>query len=65
MPMVVHPGVWARRRMAMAAGGPEERPTLSKRALTSEGFDVIERFRNLNMWLLRRAHENANMRALT
>jgi 7,8-dihydropterin-6-yl-methyl-4-(beta-D-ribofuranosyl)aminobenzene 5'-phosphate synthase len=42
-PMVVHPLVWARRRMALPGGGPEELPTLSKRALTSEGFDVIER----------------------
>src|SRR5215813_2587400 len=43
MPMVVHPGVWTRRRFALPGGSPEEWPTLSKRALTSEGFDVIER----------------------
>jgi 7,8-dihydropterin-6-yl-methyl-4-(beta-D-ribofuranosyl)aminobenzene 5'-phosphate synthase len=43
MPMVVHPLVWTRRRLAAPGGSPEELPTLSKRALTSEGFEVIER----------------------
>jgi 7,8-dihydropterin-6-yl-methyl-4-(beta-D-ribofuranosyl)aminobenzene 5'-phosphate synthase len=43
LPMVVHPGVWTRRRLALPGGSPEEWPTLSKRALTSEGFEVIER----------------------
>jgi 7,8-dihydropterin-6-yl-methyl-4-(beta-D-ribofuranosyl)aminobenzene 5'-phosphate synthase len=43
LPMVVHPRVWTRRRMTLPGGSPEEWPTLSKRALTSEGFDVIER----------------------
>jgi 7,8-dihydropterin-6-yl-methyl-4-(beta-D-ribofuranosyl)aminobenzene 5'-phosphate synthase len=43
MPMVVHPLVWTRRRMALPGRGPEEWPTLSKRALTGEGFEVIER----------------------
>jgi 7,8-dihydropterin-6-yl-methyl-4-(beta-D-ribofuranosyl)aminobenzene 5'-phosphate synthase len=43
LPMVVHPGVWTRRRFALPGGSPEEWPTLSKRALISEGFDVIER----------------------
>jgi 7,8-dihydropterin-6-yl-methyl-4-(beta-D-ribofuranosyl)aminobenzene 5'-phosphate synthase len=43
LPMVVHPLVWTRRRFALPGGGPEEWPTLSKRALTTEGFDVIER----------------------
>jgi 7,8-dihydropterin-6-yl-methyl-4-(beta-D-ribofuranosyl)aminobenzene 5'-phosphate synthase len=43
MPMVVHPLVWTRRRLAPPGGSPEELPTLSKRALTSEGFEVIER----------------------
>jgi 7,8-dihydropterin-6-yl-methyl-4-(beta-D-ribofuranosyl)aminobenzene 5'-phosphate synthase len=37
------PWVWSRRRFALPGGSPEEWPTLSKRALTSEGFDVIER----------------------
>jgi 7,8-dihydropterin-6-yl-methyl-4-(beta-D-ribofuranosyl)aminobenzene 5'-phosphate synthase len=43
LPMVVHPRVWTRRRFPLPGGSPEEWPTLSKRALTSEGFDVIER----------------------
>jgi 7,8-dihydropterin-6-yl-methyl-4-(beta-D-ribofuranosyl)aminobenzene 5'-phosphate synthase len=43
MPMVLHPLVWTRRRLALPGASPEEWPTLSKRALTSEGFDVIER----------------------
>jgi 7,8-dihydropterin-6-yl-methyl-4-(beta-D-ribofuranosyl)aminobenzene 5'-phosphate synthase len=43
MPMVVHPGAWARRRLAPPGASPEEFPTLSKRALTGEGFDVVER----------------------
>lgn len=43
IPMVVHPRVWTRRRFALPGRSPEEWPTLSKRALTSEGFDVIER----------------------
>jgi 7,8-dihydropterin-6-yl-methyl-4-(beta-D-ribofuranosyl)aminobenzene 5'-phosphate synthase len=43
LPMVVHPWVWARRRLALPGGSSEELPTLSKRALISEGFDVIER----------------------
>jgi 7,8-dihydropterin-6-yl-methyl-4-(beta-D-ribofuranosyl)aminobenzene 5'-phosphate synthase len=42
LPMVVHPLVWTRRRLTLP-GGTEELPTLSKRALSSEGFDVIER----------------------
>jgi 7,8-dihydropterin-6-yl-methyl-4-(beta-D-ribofuranosyl)aminobenzene 5'-phosphate synthase len=43
VPMVVHPLVWTRRRLALPGGSPEEFPTLSKRALTGEGFEVIER----------------------
>ena len=43
LPMVVHPLVWTRRRLALPGGGADDWPTLSKRALTSEGFDVIER----------------------
>jgi 7,8-dihydropterin-6-yl-methyl-4-(beta-D-ribofuranosyl)aminobenzene 5'-phosphate synthase len=43
MPMLVHPLVWTRRRLALPGRRPEELPTLSKRALTSEGFEVIER----------------------
>jgi 7,8-dihydropterin-6-yl-methyl-4-(beta-D-ribofuranosyl)aminobenzene 5'-phosphate synthase len=43
MPIVVHPQVWTRRRFAMPGGSPDEWPTLSKRALTGDGFEVIER----------------------
>jgi 7,8-dihydropterin-6-yl-methyl-4-(beta-D-ribofuranosyl)aminobenzene 5'-phosphate synthase len=42
LPMTVHPLVWTRRRMALP-GSTEEWPTLSKRALLGEGFEVIER----------------------
>ncbi|GAA3580416.1 MBL fold metallo-hydrolase [Kribbella ginsengisoli] len=42
MPMVLHPEVWTRRRL-LAPDGGYEMPTLSRRALTGEGFDVIER----------------------
>lgn len=43
MPMVVHPQAWTRRRMAAPGSNANEFPTLSKRALATEGFDVIER----------------------
>ena len=43
LPMVVHPLVWTRRRIAPPGGPADDLPTLSKRALTAEGFDVIER----------------------
>jgi 7,8-dihydropterin-6-yl-methyl-4-(beta-D-ribofuranosyl)aminobenzene 5'-phosphate synthase len=43
MPMVVHPLVWTHRRLVARGGGADEMPTLSKRALTAEGFEVIER----------------------
>ena len=43
LPMVVHPQVWTRRRLAVPGREPEELPTLSKRALGREGFEVIER----------------------
>jgi 7,8-dihydropterin-6-yl-methyl-4-(beta-D-ribofuranosyl)aminobenzene 5'-phosphate synthase len=43
LPMVVHPWVWTRRRIAVPGREPDELPTLSKRALTSEGLEVIER----------------------
>ncbi|WP_370367509.1 MBL fold metallo-hydrolase [Catenulispora sp. GP43] len=42
LPMVVHPQVWTRRRLT-APGADFDLPTLSKRALTGEGFEVIER----------------------
>lgn len=43
LPMVVHPGIWTRRRMAIPGRDPEELPTLSKHALNAEGLTVIER----------------------
>jgi 7,8-dihydropterin-6-yl-methyl-4-(beta-D-ribofuranosyl)aminobenzene 5'-phosphate synthase len=43
LPMVVHPMIWTRRRLAVPGREPEELPTLSKRALEGEGFTVIER----------------------
>jgi 7,8-dihydropterin-6-yl-methyl-4-(beta-D-ribofuranosyl)aminobenzene 5'-phosphate synthase len=42
MPMVLHPHVWTRRRL-LTPDGAHEMPTLSRRALTGEGFEVIER----------------------
>jgi 7,8-dihydropterin-6-yl-methyl-4-(beta-D-ribofuranosyl)aminobenzene 5'-phosphate synthase len=43
LPMVVHPMIWTRRRLAVPGAEPDELPTLSKSALSAEGFDVIER----------------------
>ncbi|WP_028931581.1 MBL fold metallo-hydrolase [Pseudonocardia asaccharolytica] len=43
LPMVVHPLVWTRRRLAVPGQDMFELPTLSKRALNGEGFEVIER----------------------
>lgn len=43
LPMVVHPQVWTRRRLAVPGRPAEELPTLSKRALDGEGFEVVER----------------------
>ena len=43
LPMVVHPKIWTRRRLAVPGREPLELPTLSKRALEGEGFAVIER----------------------
>jgi 7,8-dihydropterin-6-yl-methyl-4-(beta-D-ribofuranosyl)aminobenzene 5'-phosphate synthase len=45
LPMTVHPLIWSRRRLAVPGLDPFEMPTLSKRALESEGFEVIERRR--------------------
>lgn len=45
LPMTVHPLVWSRRRLAVPGLEPADMPTLSKRALAAEGFDVIERRR--------------------
>jgi len=43
LPIVVHPLVWSRRRLAIPEMPAIELPTLSKRSLEAEGFDVIER----------------------
>jgi 7,8-dihydropterin-6-yl-methyl-4-(beta-D-ribofuranosyl)aminobenzene 5'-phosphate synthase len=43
MPMVVHPGLWTRRRLAVPGGEPAELPTLSRSSLENEGFAVLER----------------------
>jgi len=43
VPMVVHPLVWTRRRLARPGRKADDWPTLSKRALAGEGFEVIER----------------------
>jgi 7,8-dihydropterin-6-yl-methyl-4-(beta-D-ribofuranosyl)aminobenzene 5'-phosphate synthase len=43
LPMTVHPLIWSRRRIAAPGVDPFEMPTLSKRALNNEGFEVIER----------------------
>ncbi|HVV21104.1 MAG TPA: MBL fold metallo-hydrolase [Pseudonocardiaceae bacterium] len=43
LPMVVHPLVWTRRRLAVPDRPADELPTLSKAALAGEGYDVIER----------------------
>jgi 7,8-dihydropterin-6-yl-methyl-4-(beta-D-ribofuranosyl)aminobenzene 5'-phosphate synthase len=43
LPMVVHPNVWTRRRLMMPGHTAHELPTLSRRALGGEGYEVIER----------------------
>ena len=43
LPLVVHPRVWTRRRFAPPNGPTWELPTLSRRAVEGEGFELIER----------------------
>ena len=43
LPITVHPLIWTRRRLAVSGADPFDMPTLSKRALENEGFEVIER----------------------
>jgi len=43
LPMVVHPLVWTRRRIAVPGQDVFELPTLSRRALADEGIEVVER----------------------
>ena len=42
MPMVIHPLVWTRRRLSVPSGA-FEMPTLSRKALQEEGFEIVER----------------------
>ena len=42
IPVVVHPLLWSRRRLAIPGIDPIELPTLSKRALEGAGFDILE-----------------------
>ncbi|MFV0524795.1 MAG: MBL fold metallo-hydrolase [Acidimicrobiales bacterium] len=43
LPIIVHPLVWSRRRVAIPGLPEMELPTVSKRALEQEGLEVIER----------------------
>lgn len=43
LPIVVHPLVWSRRRLAIPEMPAVELPTVSQRSLEDEGFEVIER----------------------
>ena len=43
LPMVLHPRAWTRRRTVLPGGDARDMPTLSRRALTAEGFEVVER----------------------
>ena len=42
LPVLIHPGFWARRRLAIPGGEPFELPTTSRRALEEVGFGIIE-----------------------
>ena len=42
IPVVVHPLLWSRRRLAIPGIDPIEIPTMSKRALEGAGFETIE-----------------------
>lgn len=43
LPLVLHPLVWTRRRLALPGRPAWELPTLSRSAVEAEGFEVIER----------------------
>jgi 7,8-dihydropterin-6-yl-methyl-4-(beta-D-ribofuranosyl)aminobenzene 5'-phosphate synthase len=43
LPLTVHPAVWTRRRLELPGGREFPMPTLSRGALETEGFEVIER----------------------
>jgi 7,8-dihydropterin-6-yl-methyl-4-(beta-D-ribofuranosyl)aminobenzene 5'-phosphate synthase len=42
LPVLVHPGLWTQRRVAIPGVEPIELPTVSKSALRDAGFEVIE-----------------------
>ena len=42
IPVVVHPGLWAQRRLNIPGIDPIEIPTMSKRALIGAGFEIVE-----------------------
>ena len=43
LPLVLHPHVWSRRRVALPNRPPWDLPTLSRQSVEAEGFEVIER----------------------
>jgi 7,8-dihydropterin-6-yl-methyl-4-(beta-D-ribofuranosyl)aminobenzene 5'-phosphate synthase len=43
LPIIVHPLVWSRRRVAIPEMPAVELPTLSRQSLEQEGFEIIER----------------------
>ena len=43
LPLTLHPLVWTRRRLSLPGMAPFELPTLSRAAIESEGFTVVER----------------------
>ncbi|GAC1363265.1 MAG: MBL fold metallo-hydrolase [Acidimicrobiales bacterium] len=43
LPLTLHPLSFSRRRIALPGMTPYELPTLSRRSLASEGFEVVER----------------------
>jgi 7,8-dihydropterin-6-yl-methyl-4-(beta-D-ribofuranosyl)aminobenzene 5'-phosphate synthase len=42
IPVVVHPGLWAQRRLNIPGIDPIEIPTMSKSALIGAGFEIVE-----------------------
>jgi 7,8-dihydropterin-6-yl-methyl-4-(beta-D-ribofuranosyl)aminobenzene 5'-phosphate synthase len=43
LPLVVHPAVWTKRRIAIPGIDPFELPSPSRRALVDAGLDIVER----------------------
>jgi len=43
LPITVHPDVWSPRRVVLPNGHEWQLPTLSRRSLEQEGFEIIER----------------------